>query len=116
MRTLSRTLVLLLLAAVITLPVAAHGLLVDAAAAYHPPAGCHEDAGSIPAPAPASHNCCQLGHHPAILPASSAPRPPLQISAPIECSQDVPATAAFNFPSSLVIESGGPPVMSPLRV
>ena len=107
---------MLLLAGVIAAPPAAHGLLLDRAAAQQLPAGCHEDGGNIPAPAPASHSCCQVGHHPAILQQSSAWRPSLQVSAQVESSQDVAVVAASNSFASLVIESGGPPVISPLRV
>ena len=106
----------LLLAAVIAAPFAALGLLFDRAAAQSPPAGCHEDGGNVPAPVPASHNCCQVGHHPAILQHSSVSRPVLQGLAQVESSQEVAVVAALNSFPSRVIESGGPPVMSPLRV
>jgi hypothetical protein len=115
MQTFSRTLVWLLLATVIAAPLAAQGLLLDRAAAQ-PPAGCHEDGGNVPAPAPTSHNCCQVGHHPAILQQSSSSRPALQGLAQVKSSQDAAVVAAFNSFPSIVIESGGPPVMSPLRV
>jgi hypothetical protein len=107
---------LLLLAAVIAAPLALQGLLLDRAAARQLPAGCHEDGGSIPAPAPASHSCCQVGHHPAILQQSSVSRPSFQISAQVESSPDAAVSAVSHSSLSLVIESGGPPTMSPLRV
>jgi hypothetical protein len=106
----------LLLAAVIASPLAAQGLLLDRAAAQQPPAGCHEDGGNVPAPAPASHNCCQVGHHQAILQPSSVSRPALQGLARVESSQEAAVVAALDSFPSIVIESGGPPVMSPLRV
>jgi hypothetical protein len=116
MQTSFRTLMLLLVAAVIAAPLAVQGLLLDRAAARQLPAGCHEDGGNIPVPAPASHSCCQVGHHPAILQQSSASRPSLQISAQVESCQDAAVVAVSNSFPSIVIESGSPPVMSPLRV
>jgi hypothetical protein len=116
MRTFSRTLVWLLLAAVVAAPLAAQGLLLDRAAGQQPPAGCHEGGGNLPAPAPASHNCCQVGHHPAILQQSSVPRPALQDLAQVESCQEAAVGDALDSWPSIVVESGGPPVMSPLRV
>lgn len=104
-----------LLAAVIAAPLAAQGLLLDHAATQQP-AGCHDDGGMVPVPAPASHNCCQVGHHPAILQQCSVARPSLQGLAQVESSQDAATVAAFNSFPSCVIVSGGPPVTSPLRV
>ena len=115
MLTFSKLLVLLLVAALSGAPLAAHGLGSNAPA-HERPAGCHEDGGDLPAPLPTSHSCCQGMHHPAILQPGSSLRPSTQISAPVEYSRDVAVVAAFNSPSSLVIESGGPPVISPLRV
>jgi hypothetical protein len=115
MQRFARTRVLLLLAAVIAAPFAAQGLLLDAAARQLP-AGCHEGGGNIPVPTPASHGCCQVGHHPAILQQTSASRPSLQISAQVESSHHAVVVVVSNSSPRLVIESGGPPVMSPLRV
>jgi hypothetical protein len=115
MQTFARTLVLLLLTAVIAAPLAAQGLLLDAAA-QQLPAGCHEDGGNIPVPTPTSHSCCQVGHHPAILQQTSASRPSFQGFAQLESFEEAAIVAVLNSSPTLVIESGGPPVMSPLRV
>jgi hypothetical protein len=115
MRVISRALVFLLLAAVVAAPLAAQGLRSDRPA-HEPPAGCHEDSGRVPAPGPTSHSCCQAGHSPAILQQSSSLQPSLQVSAQVESSQDAAAETAFNlFPSSMIV-TGGPPLLSPLRV
>ena len=111
---------LLLLAAVVATPLAAQGLRPDGPT-HERPAGCHrstdhDDGGSVPAPGPASHSCCQGGHHPAMLQQSSSLRPSLQLSAQVVSSQDAPVVAAFHPLQSYVVVSGGPPVMSPLRV
>ncbi|HXR16777.1 MAG TPA: hypothetical protein VN777_11320 [Terriglobales bacterium] len=115
MRVISKALVFLLLAAVMAAPRAAQGLRSDNPA-HEPAAGCHEDGGSVPAPAPTSHSCCQAGHSPAILQQSSTLQPSLQVSAQVEFSQNAAAVAAFNLFPSFVFVSGGPPLLSPLRV
>jgi hypothetical protein len=107
--------VLLLLAAVVATPLSAQGLRPDGPS-HERPAGCHHDGGSVPAPGPASHSCCQGGHHPAMLQQSSSLRPSLQLSALVVSSPDAPVVAAFHPLPNLVIVSGDPPVMSPLRV
>jgi hypothetical protein len=115
MRIISKALVFLLLAAVVAAPLAAQGLRSNDPA-HEPPAGCHEDSGSVPTPEPTSHSCCQAGHSPAILQQSSSLQPSLQGSTQVESSQDTAAAAAFSLFPSLVIVSGGPPLLSPLRV
>jgi len=114
MPTISKSLVLVLLVGVITAPLAAQGLRLDRPS-HDRPAGCHED-GHVPAPGPTSHSCCQVGHHPAILQQISTSRSSLQVSAQVVSSQDAPVVAAFHPFQSYVVVSGGPPVMSPLRV
>jgi hypothetical protein len=117
MQSFSKTLVLLLLGAVITAPLAAQGFRPDPAS-HERPAGCHDDDGNgnIPAPGSNSHTCCVASHHPAILQQNSASQPLPQDAAAVESSLDAAVADAFDpFPSS-VVASGGPPVMSPLRV
>src|SRR5271170_3021776 len=114
MQSLFKTLVCLLLIAVITAPLGALGQRPDAPAREQA-AGCHEDGGSVPAPAPTSHNCCQNGHHPAILQRSSGSRPSLHISAQVESSVSAIIVAPGLFRNFSVVFVG-PPVMSPLRV
>lgn len=106
-------LVFLLLAAVMTAPRAAQTLRPDVSS-QEKPAGCHEDAGSVPAPGPVSHVCCQVGHHLAILQPSPVLLSPLQFSAQI--ALDSTAAAEPGSFLNVVIESGDPPVPLPLRV
>jgi hypothetical protein len=115
MQVFSKMLVLLLLGAVITVPLAGQVLWPDAAS-HQRAAGCHEDDSNLPAPGPNSHACCVASHHPAILQQSSGSRPLLQVSAAVESSLDSAAVTAFDPFPSFVIASGSPPVMSPLRV
>jgi hypothetical protein len=115
MQVFSKMLVLLLLGAVITAPLAGQVLWPDAAS-YQRAAGCHEDGGNLPAPGPNSHACCVASHHPAILQQNSASRPLLQVSAGVESSLDAMVAAAFDPFPSFVVASGSPPLMSPLRV
>ena len=113
MQAFSRMLVFLLLAAVITAPLAAQELRPDDPS-HERPAGCHEDAGKVPAPGPASHSCCQGGHDLAILQQSSTLPSPLQLSAHFTL-HSVAAAEPGDF-LNLVIVSGDPPILSPLRV
>jgi hypothetical protein len=111
----SKMLVLLLLGAAITVPLAGQVLWPDAAS-YQRTAGCHKDGGNLPAPEPTSHACCLGVHYPAILQQNSVSRPLLQVSAEVESSLDAEAVAAFDPFPSFVFASGGPPLISPLRV
>ena len=114
MQALSKTLVLLLLAAVIMAPLAAQGLRPDAPSQQR--AGCHENEGNVPAPGPASHSCCLGAHHPAILQQSCSLRVSLHSTARLDL---VPHSAAVTVPGSFpnpVIVPGDPPMLSPLRV
>jgi hypothetical protein len=114
MQTISKTLVLLLLAAVITAPLAAQGLRTDVSLQERP-AGCHEHGGNVPS-SPTSHNCCQVGHHPAILQQSSISRLSLQGSALVEYCHHAAVAAALSNHPTIVIVSGDLPLTSPLRV
>jgi hypothetical protein len=119
MQALSRTLAFLLLAALAAAPVAALDVYPHAAA-HQRPAGCHlstdhEGSGSVPAHGPASHGCCQGAHHPAILPQSSTAQPSFRGSASVDHTLLAAIAVLINFPNS-VIASGGPPLLSPLRV
>ncbi len=116
MQALSKTLVLVFLAAaLISAPLAAQVLLPEASS-HERAAACHEDGGSVPTPEPASHSCCEGGHDFAILQHSPTLPSPLQLSAQVDFAPQavaVPDPASFlNF----VIGSGDPPITSPLRV
>ena len=115
MQAFSKMLVFLLLAAVITAPLAAQGLRPDGPS-HERPAGCHEDAGNVPAPGPTSHNCCQGGHDLAILQQSSTLPSPLQLAAQVDFMPHSVAAAEPGDFLNLVIVSGDPPILSPLRV
>src|ERR1700678_117970 len=104
MRAFSKTLLVLLLAAVVAAPLAALEFLRDVAL-HERLAGCHSSSdhsssdhdrgGTVPAPRPASHSCCQDAHHPAILLQNSSSRPSLEASAQIESFQDATAVTVF---------------------
>jgi hypothetical protein len=111
----SKTLVLLLLAAVVSAPWAVQVLRSDTIS-HERVAGCHEDNSKVPVLTRISHSCCQGEHHPAILQQNSASRPLLQISAVVESSLDTAAVAAFDPFPSFVVACSGSPEMSPLRV
>jgi hypothetical protein len=114
MKVFSRALALLLLGAVIAAPLAAPGLLASASA--QPPAGCHDDSGKAPSPEPASHQCCQGAHHPAILQQFFTPRPSPQSLALIDLTiRFHTATGPRSFANQMML-SGDPPTVSPLRV
>jgi len=115
MQAFSKMLVLLLLGAAITAPLAGQ-VLWPYVASYHRTAGCHKDGGKLPVPGPNSHACCVASHQPAILQQNSTSRLLLQVSAAVESSLDAAAVAAFDPVLRFVIASGSPPVMSPLRV
>ncbi len=115
MQTMSKMLAFLLLSTLLAAPLVAQGLRPDLGS-HERPAGCHEDDGNVPAPEPASHTCCLSAHHPAILQPASALRLALQVSARVDSSQNAAVAAAFDpFPHFKVV-SGGPPLVSPLRV
>jgi hypothetical protein len=115
MQTFSKSLALLLLAAVMTAPLAAQGLGPQIPS-HQRPAGCHEPSGNVPAPGPTSHSCCQGAHRPAILQQSSISRLSLQVLALVEYSRRPVMAAALNPLPSLAIVSADPPFLSPLRV
>ncbi|MGD0513501.1 MAG: hypothetical protein ABSA29_09390 [Terriglobales bacterium] len=119
MQAFAKTLVCVVLAAVVTAPLSALDFRPDVAS--HARIGeCHlstnHDGGSVPAPQPARHSCCQGAHHPAILLQNSRSQPSLEALAQIESIHDASAKTAFHtFPSFLLVSSGPPP-LSPLRV
>jgi hypothetical protein len=115
MQNISKTLWFVLLAAVITAPLA--GLDFHAQAASHePPAGCHDDGGgNLPASGTTGHVCCQGAHHPAVL-QSSSPQVSLQLITYLDSSAYSMAAAWPVRSDSLLIVPGDPPITSPLRV
>src|SRR5579863_3029911 len=114
MQLFSRTVGLLLLVAVTIVPLAALDFLPDAAS-HGRPAACHNDGGSVPAPEPASHSCCQAAHYPAIL-QSSASLTSFQRSTKADFFPYSVASASLAGFRNVVIVSGDPPITSPLRV
>ena len=113
LRASSQTLVLLLLlAAVPSAPWAAQVLRPDTIS-HERSAGCHEDNGDVPDPAPISHSCCQGEHHPAILQQNSTSRPLLQVSAAVEILSRCVSSGCIRRLPRFVVASGGPPVMPP---
>ncbi len=83
------------------------------------PASCHEDAQRVPAPEPISHRCCQIGHQPAILHASSSDSQRVASSHPActgsMSTQTLNVAAVESFPNPL-IPTGDPPTLAPLRI
>ena len=119
MQAFAKTLVCVVLAAVVTAPLSALDFRPDVAS--HARIGeCHlstnHDGGSVPAPQPARHSCCQGAHHPAILLQNSCSRPSLEASTLVESSQHAPAVIAFHCVPSFLLVSSGPPPLSALRV
>ena len=117
MTAISKAYAFLLLAAMTATSPAAQ-IPVSRGIVHERPASCHEDARKIPAPAPISHRCCQIGHQPAILHASScdSQRLPLRILPGldyVELTLDV--AAVENFPNPLIL-TGDPPTLAPLRI
>src|SRR6266853_3588453 len=88
MKSGSKILALLLIAALVTAPLAARSLALavanhaPSAAVDERPAGCHAHGGQSlplsPLPAPVSYQCCLTGHDAAVVPASTSPQPPAQ--------------------------------------
>jgi len=115
MQLFSKAVAFLLLSAVIVAPLAAQGLYAGVSAQERP-AGCHEDSGTGPVPAPASHSCCQVAHHPAILQQSSTFWTSLHGSARVDSTPHSVAVARPHTFPNLLIVLGDPPMLSPLRV
>jgi hypothetical protein len=82
------------------------------------PASCHEDARKIPAPGPISHRCCQIGHQPAILHASSSDSQqlPLRILPTPDHVDPALNIAALESSPNALIPTGDPPTLAPLRI
>jgi hypothetical protein len=114
MQPLFKTLVFLLLAAMITAPLAAQDLRPDVSS-HQRPAGCHDD-GNIPVPGPTSHSCCQSGHDVAMLPQASCLDLSSQAAVPLMHSERTIVFVVLSGFSNLAIVSGDPPVTSPLRI
>ena len=107
--------VLLLLAAVIAAPLAAQGLAPEFAPDQRL-AGCHQHTTPVPEPGPASHSCCQVGHHPAIVQQGSTVQSPLHYAAQLVFVPDLLAPTKSARSLNLATVRGDPPVTSPLRV
>ena len=105
---------LFLLAAVLTAPLTAQGMLLDSSS-HQPSAGCHEDSGNTPKPVPASHSCCEGGHDFAMLPQSASATSPLQLLVTVH-SRLYSVVASDFAVLNLVMVAGDPPILSPLRV
>jgi len=108
-----KALVVLLVAAVLAAPLAAQESS-PSASTKDQPVGCHEDGPMVPTPEPTSHQCCQSGHDTPFLLASTS-RPSLEVSSLIQLPQGTVVAVLHSLPN-LVIVSGDPPTLSPLRV
>jgi len=116
MRFLSKTLALLLLAAVTAVPLGAE----DSAhpkAPQEQPADCHSHGQKVPVPAPVSHNCCRTAHSPAILQQSSISQPSLVPILILEKSASAPDTEfSLRHSRSPLVFPGDPPLTAPLLI
>ena len=124
----SKILALLLIAALVTAPLAARSLALavanhaPSAAVDERPAGCHAHGGQSlplsPLPAPVSYQCCLTGHDAAVVPASTSPQPPAQCQYAQVTLQIQSALTAYSLGGlevSLLL-SGDPPGTTPLRI
>jgi hypothetical protein len=115
MRFIFKTSMMLLLAAVITAPLAAQSL----PSGLNPdqrPAGCHQHTTPVPEPGPTSHYCCQAEHHPAIVQQTPTVRPEHRGTTQLVFMPDSAATAKLANSPNVVIVCSDPPIVSPLRV
>jgi hypothetical protein len=117
MTAISKALAFLLLAGMTGNSPSAH-MLAPAGIVHERPASCHEDARRVPAPEPTSHRCCQIGHQPAILHASStdSQRLPLRTLPRLDYGDASLASAVLDAIPQLLIPSGDPPTLAPLRI
>ncbi|MGA9815038.1 MAG: hypothetical protein WBQ64_19815 [Terriglobales bacterium] len=107
-------LTLLLLAATIAIPLAAH---VSMGMAPARPAACHQHEGALPSPQPVSYRCCQSGHDSAILQSSPASRPDsADLATPVEWTHIFAPTAAVQPVRQVSASSADPPKITPLRI
>jgi hypothetical protein len=116
MTAISKAYAFLLLAAM-TVGSTAVQIPVSTGIVHERPAACHEDARKIPAREPISHRCCQIGHQPAILHASSTSSRRLLLGvlpAP-DYGEPTVDMALESFPNAL-IPTGDPPTLAPLRI
>ena len=111
-----RWLVILLLTAMATLPVA--GNVTSVAMVSHPrPAACHQHGSSVPHPQPVSYRCCQSGHDTAILQRSSVSHlNSFDLAAPSDRSHIFLPTVPLQNPRNLTTSSPDPPDLISLRV
>jgi len=113
MRAGSKSLMFVLLACVVTAPVAA--LTFSASRTPHQrPAGCHDEGNKTPAPEPVTHQCCQSGHDAAVV--QKAHPPSLVASAILTLTAAEPTTLSPRLPASQPIQSGAPPGLTALRI
>jgi hypothetical protein len=118
MKPLSKTLAVLLLGA-LTAGSAATQLFPAISAPRERPTSCHEDGRKVPAPQPASHRCCQIGHQPAILQqafSTDSGRLPARILPRMEIVEPALAMIALDIIPNLLIPTGDPPGLAPLRI
>jgi hypothetical protein len=116
MKPRSKTLAVLLLGA-LTAGSAVTQLFPTIVATREQPTSCHEDGRKVPTPQPTSHRCCQIGHQPAILqPAFSTDSLPAHILPRIEIVEPALAMIALNIVPNLLIPTGDPPGLAPLRI
>jgi hypothetical protein len=99
-----RSFVFLLMAAVLLAapsqvsPMQISSMTMTTTAPHDQPAGCHEHASHVPAPQPASYNCCQTGHDSALLHKLPSVRPSLlSVVRTIASDQLSPVIAKLDF-------------------
>jgi len=80
-------------------------------------AGCHGQSSPLPSPLPVSHKCCHTGHQTAVLQEPAKLRSSLVCVWLVAHHQEllIPTDALENS-YNLLISSGSPPVVVPLRI
>ena len=107
--------VFVLLGAMLAAPMAAQALTVERNDPERP-AGCHEETGQPPTPAPTSHQCCQSSHDFAIVQQRFIEQGGLGVVSPISFAQSPEQPAPPCDFLNPAIVPGDPPSALPLRI